>query len=240
MKGFVDIHCHLLPEIDDGAQTMEETVKMVSIAYKNGIRKIIATPHYHAGRYKPEKENIEAQFQRVKRIVAQASDEIELYLGHEIYYQDGIVSLLDEERLFTLADSGYVLVEFSTSVSYVDLKRALQNIVMGGYVPILAHAERYSCLVKEAALVSELVELGVYIQANADSFLNGNGHMKKFLKTLIKRQLLHVVATDAHGFEHRAPELEKAYHYIEKKYGETLAQELMLENPERIIKNEYI
>lgn len=240
MKGLIDIHCHMLPGIDDGAKTIEETIKMVSLAYKSGVRKIICTPHYHAGRYRPSREKIEQQFTLVKKIVEQASDDIFLYIGHEINYEQDILKLLEEEKLFTLADSNYVLIEFSTGVGYNEIKRALQSVVMGGYVPILAHAERYGCLVEDISLVKELIDGGVYIQINAFSIMEGQRKIKRFIKELIKKDLLHLVATDAHDTEYRPPELIRAYNYIAKKYNVQYADELMIENPERIIKNEYI
>lgn len=240
MKGLVDIHCHMLQGVDDGAKTIEETIKMVSMAYKSGIRKIICTPHYHAGRYRPSREKMEQQFALVKKIVEQASDDICLYRGREIYYEQDVLKLLEEGVLCTLADSNYVLIEFPTEVLYNEMKRALQSLVMGGYAPIVAHAERYDCLLETISRVKELIDGGMYIQVNAFSVTNGQRKIKRFIHELIKKELLHFVATDAHDTEYRPPELMHAYDYIAKKYNVQYADELMIHNPERIIKNEYI
>lgn len=239
-KGLIDIHCHLLPEIDDGAKSIEETVQMLAMAHKNGTRGIIVTPHYHEGRYKTNRAEIEKKFQRVKKIAGQACKTFHVYLGQEIYYQQDTLERLDAEELLTMADSAYVLIEFSTRITFQEMKNAFQSLILGGYVPILAHVERYECMYENVEQAEELVELGAYIQVNGQSLVNGSFKMKQYIKMLLKRELVHLIASDAHGSEGRVPELRNAYQYIERKYGKEYAEELMIDNPERIINNEYI
>lgn len=236
----MDMHCHLLPEVDDGAQNIQETAAMMKIAYDDGIRTIMVTPHHHGGRYQPSKEKIRRQYAKLQEMLHASGLDLHVYLGQEIYYQQEIPERLNQGELFTLAASNYVLIEFSGNVLPSEIRMAVQSLTMEGYLPILAHVERYGCLVKEPAMVTELVELGAYIQVNGASILEGSFGTKRYIKGLLKKGLVHLVASDAHGTSYRTPELSKVYEKIVKKYGTAYGRELLVENPERIIRNEYI
>ncbi|MEG0108395.1 MAG: CpsB/CapC family capsule biosynthesis tyrosine phosphatase [Lachnospiraceae bacterium] len=241
MKGLIDIHCHMLPETDDGARNMKEAVDMLRLAYMNGTRSIILTPHFHGGRYVTSKEKILEQYLKFKKIAEKASSSLHIYIGHEINYQQDIVERLRKDELFTMADSGYILIEFSPGVTFTEIKQGFQQLIFSGYVPILAHAERYGCLVKEYELAEQLVEMGAYIQINAASITNAdNPRVRKFIKRMLGGRLIHLIASDAHDCQYRTPDMKEAYLYIRKKYGSQLANELLIKNPERILKNEYI
>lgn len=241
MKGFVDIHSHILPGVDDGADSIEEAVELVKMAYKEGTRYMVATPHYRRGRFGRPVSELEKKLQELKLILKQKGIQVKVVLGNEVYYFSGIVEKLDSKRIQTLGDTNYVLVEFPPMEEYRTINNGLNHIIQGGYRPILAHAERCVCLTDNLEYVRELVEMGIYIQVNASSLTNILGIKKKtFIKKLLKENLVHLIATDTHDIKVRTSGLKKCAEYLKKKYGKEYVQTLMIENPKKILENQYI
>lgn len=241
MDGYFDIHSHVLPGIDDGAKNIEESKKMLYTAYENGIRNIIATPHYREGRYTASKEEINLAFKDVNELIQDEGLDITLYLGNEIYYNHNISSLLLNNKIFTMAGSNYVLLEFSPMISYQDMRMALQDIIMSGYWPILAHFERYINVNNKDSNIDEIYNMGVCIQVNA-STITGSIFSKsgKLAKKLLKYDMIDFIATDSHNNNIRAPKLNDTVGYLKKKYGQDLVDKLLYVNPMKIINNEEI
>lgn len=238
---YIDIHNHSLPGIDDGADSLEETLDMLRLSEENGVRQIIATPHYH---YKRGHAPVEKVREKVALVNEQAKlDEIDvhLYSGNEIYYCHDVVELLNQKQVLTLADSRYALIEFSPSAEYEKIRNGLYDVVADGYSPILAHAERVQALVDNVYWLNELIDMGVYIQINITSIkTQGSRSVRKFVKTAIKNDMVHFFATDAHRAVGRNPVMETDRGYLQKKYGEELVNRTMYENPMKVIKNEII
>jgi protein-tyrosine phosphatase len=226
----MDIHTHLLPKVDDGASDMEETVRMLEMAKGQGIRTIIATPHFGLGSLDKSVEELIECKEKVQQKAAAIDPDIKIYLGNELYYRESV-----------LAGSRYVLIEFSVRVDYKSLYQGLNKFILAGYAPILAHVERYRCLMEEEVRIDEIRELGVYIQMNGSSLL-GNFLDKRVRlhRRLLKERLLHFVATDCHNTSTRAPNLEKAFHIVVKLTDWEYAVELFYDNPLKIIENKYI
>lgn len=241
MIGFIDIHCHILPGVDDGAKSMEDTIEIVKMAYKEGIRYMIATPHYHKGRYGRPVEELEEKLVKVREALLKAEIPMKVLLGNEAYYTGSLVEKLNKRRVLTLDNSKYVLVEFSPGDEYQYIKKGLNSILLGGFRPIIAHVERYQCLRKDIKKVEELYEMGVYIQVNAMSIVGSMGILvKAFTKNLMKNDLIHIIATDTHNIENRSPKLEGCVKILMKKYNEDYLRALLIENPKKILTNEYI
>ncbi len=241
VDNFFDIHCHIVYGVDDGSKTLEQSLNMLKIAYEEGIRNIIFTPHYHKGYYKADRNLVKEHFSVLRHEVAKNFPTMSLYLGNEIYFAEDSLDDLEKNLIFTLADSRYVLLEFSTSVEFSYIKKAVRGALQYGYIPIVAHVERYSCLLEDVSLVEELTEQGAYIQVNASSVIGENGRKtKSFVKKLLKYQWVSFIATDAHRDDKRAPRLRECVEYIEKKYGAAYTNKIFCENPECIIKNQYI
>lgn len=141
--------------------------------------------------------------------------DLKLYLGCEIYYSHESISLLEKGWIPTLAGSKYILVEFSPMKDFKFIKNALQECLFAGYLPILAHVERYQCFQGKTSLVNDLIEMGVYIQINAMSII-GNAGLKVqwFTKKLLREELVHFIATDAHNTEKRSPSISQCKKYI--------------------------
>jgi protein-tyrosine phosphatase len=241
MEGFIDIHCHMLPQLDDGAKSMEQTSKMLEIAYREGIRTIIATPHYREERFTNPLQKVEETCQKVREIASIDYPDLTIYLGSEIYYSHETVRLLGEKRIPTMADSMYVLVEFSPMAEYQYIKNGLQEILLAGYSPILAHVERYLQVVRDLHRVGELIDMGIYMQVNAMSITGEMGRTyQKTVKKLLKMNYVHLVATDSHSDRTRAPRMQECARYLEKKFGETNARKLLRNNQMKILNKEYM
>lgn len=241
MKGYVDVHCHILPGIDDGAANEQEMLRMVRIAHDEGIRHMIATPHYHPRRGEAGSAVIDSVFHKAKALIKENFADMKLYRGNEIYFRQDAKDMLKSGELLTLAGSDYVLIEFSTSASKNQIKNAVGQLQMGGYMPIIAHVERYEDVVGEYGFLEEMVQGGIYFQVNADAVIGEQGGAKKkFIKKMIKKDLVHFIGTDAHDSQRRPPLMEKCAAYVRKKFDEDTAEMLLYYNPLMIVKNKVI
>ena len=166
--GVVDIHTHVLPGIDDGAEKMALSYRMLRRSYKQGVRKVIATPHYATYHWRTKPQQIQELMEKLAARVRKAMPDLELYRGQEIQYFEGMVEMLREGKLLTLAGSRYVLTEFLPTSSWSQIERAVRELTMAGYLPVLAHIERYQCL-REKGRLEELMKEGAYLQMNYGS-----------------------------------------------------------------------
>lgn len=241
IEGWVDIHNHILPGVDDGAKDWEMSKKMLKMAYEEGFRRMIITPHYHKRFKKVPAEELMLKFKKLQEISQKIDRSFELYLGNELFYCYDAVEWLEQGLIQTMAGSTYILVEFSPSSDFSEMRQGLQRIQMGGYSPILAHMERYSCLYKEFGRVRELYNMGIYLQVNAGSIMGNLGFgIKQFLKKLLQQEYIHFVATDAHNLGKRTPEIAKCARFLLKKYDTDYIKQLLCDNPMKVINNEYI
>lgn len=241
MEEYIDIHSHILPGIDDGSQNAEQTLAMLRIAYSEGIRTIIATPHYRIGWCTPILSELEEGINETKKVMETKLPGMTLFLGSEIYYSHKCMDQLKLKNISTLAGSRYILVEFSSAAEYRYIKNAVQELLVNGFRPILAHIERYADLTRNIRQVEEVIKMGAYIQVNARSITGENGYSyKRLSKRLLKYKLVHFVATDSHNDRMKSPRLKRCALYLSKKYGEEYAKELLVENQKKVIANQYI
>lgn len=238
---FIDLHSHILPEIDDGSSSMIQTINMLKIAYEEGIRVVVTTPHYYPGRFEEPADVLRSRLIQVKENIADILPDMELLLGCEIYYTHESIGLLKTGVIPTIADTRYILVEFSPLAEYQYLKNGLRDFILEGYLPILAHVERYENVVKDIERVMELIEIGVCIQVNAMSVTGDMGRIyQNITKKLLKYQSIHIIATDAHSEISRAPRLNKCYRMVSNKWGKDYANEMFVYNQLKILKNKYL
>lgn len=241
MGAMIDIHNHTIFGVDDGSKTLEQSKKMLKIAYDEGIRGIVLTPHYNPYRWLFDISLIEERFYALKEYCEKDFPKLKLFLGSELYYGKDTLNDLARGMSFTMADGDYIMVEFSTTVNYKDIRQAVMDIQQSGYYPILAHVERYVCLLENAEYVYELKELGAFIQVNASGVMGEQNKLeKKFIKELLLSENVDFVATDAHRDNSRAPYLKKCSDYLVKRYGEEYTKRILRDNPLKVIKNQYI
>jgi len=239
MNKYIDMHCHILPGVDDGAKDLEETKKMLNIAYKDGVRYIIATPHYHPKRGQSSQVEIKRQLNLVRQEAKKIDENFLIFYGNEIYFGQDIPELLQEKKILAMNGRDYVLVEFSPSAEAAYIKQGLLRLQMCGYKVILAHVERYQCIREDVSLAQYLSDMGIFLQVNAGSILGDSGRtVKKFVKELLEEELVFCVGTDAHDAKKRPPQMSKAALYVEKKYGEDYARRIFFSNAAKMLKKQ--
>lgn len=233
----IDIHAHILPGADDGARTIKESCALIDRAAEAGFRAIVATPHYSRRRGTDGYTDLLEQLQKE---IEQTHPDFALYMGHETYYHEELADRLKEGNAFTMAGSRYVLVEFDTGVSFQTLNRALRRLLTSGYVPILAHMERYGCLCDPDKL-QEICTSGCLLQMNYES-LTGSWFSSEVrrCRKLVKEGRIHFLGTDMHRTDYRPPEVEKALDWLEKHVDPRLVSRMVYKNARKMIKNEKI
>lgn len=241
MNGFTDIHTHILPEMDDGAENMTQALKLLRLAWENGTRTIFLTPHYR-GKYKKHTPGeLEEAAAWLREMAQNELPGMELYLGQEIAYEADAPEALHRGRVLTLNGSRYALLEFRTNSLRSHMVTGVSETLRCGFVPIVAHIERYDIARKNMDLVDELLNMGALLQLNADSVLGENGFgVKRFCHRLLAEGKVHFVASDAHDVTRRPPLLRRCFLEVHKKYGKEYAARLFSENAQAVIDNQYV
>ena len=223
-KGIYDIHCHIVPGVDDGATDIEETGKLLRMEYEQGVRTIIATPHFRFRMFETSAEKVKEQFKLMEKAAAEVASDLHVYLGCEFHTNMEMISMLRENKVMTMAGSRYVLTEFSHNSE--------EN-----YIPIVAHIERYEATRTSMDFVEELVDMGVCMQINADSITGKDGFFtKRYCNKIMKDGLLHFVGSDCHNSAKRSSRIGEAYRMVSAKFGQDYADELFIHNPAEILK----
>lgn len=230
-----DIHCHLIPYVDDGAKSFDEMRKLLALEQADGIRRIILTPHYHPGWFEASPRKIRQYYELAKHTAVEYG--IHVYLGCEFYRHAELIDVLKSHRGRTMHGGKYVLIEFAPGDRFSIIRNSLYELLMNGYLPILAHVERYmEC--RDVGRMKELGEMGVFLQVNASALLGKQGRtIKHFVWKLIKEDLVDFIASDAHDIKYRAPNLGKVIKKLQRKKGREYVHRIFVENPDRIIKS---
>ena len=238
---YFDIHNHILPGVDDGSQSLEESMAMLEIAYKEGIRSLLLTPHYTRGKNRCSKEELIDRFEDFKKEVRKQYPELSLYLGNEILYEDGVVDDLKDGLIQTMNNTKYVLVEFNIRISYNQLYQAIQKLTNARFRPIIAHVERYRCLFKHVERLDELIRMEAFLQMNISSIYGGFlDEEARWCKKLVKEGYISFFGTDAHDLENRTPYVRDYAAWIEKKCGKDILEQIFITNAKKMIENQYI
>ncbi|WP_048766245.1 capsular polysaccharide biosynthesis protein Cps4B [Streptococcus cristatus] len=242
----IDIHSHIIFDVDDGPKTLEDSRRLLEESYRQGVRTIISTSHRRKGMFETPEEKIAANFKQVQELAKQVADDLTVLYGAEIYYTSDILKKLEEGTFPSLGGTKYVLIEFSMNTPYKDIHSALGNVIRLGMTPVVAHIERYHCLENDEDRVSELINMGCYMQVNSSNVLKSKlfgdryKFMKKRVQFFLERDLVHFVASDMHNLDDRPPYMQKAYQIVAKKYGAERAEELFKTNQEILLSNEFI
>ncbi len=242
MRGMTDIHSHILYGVDDGAATIEESLDLLRSEYSQGVSTVICTPHFKNGEMSYDTQKVSSNFDKLQKAAKEQLEDINLYLGCEIMACNDMPDMLKSGKVSTLSDSRYVLVEFYPTTSFQNIESMLSRLLSDGYIPVLAHCERYRCLRKafsrpDVLSMSHLRDMGAYMQVNASSVI---GRDFRFAVSLIEHDLLHFVASDAHNMTDRGICFEKCVDRLLKTYNTRYIEKIFVDNPSRIIRGEYL
>ncbi len=227
----IDIHSHLIANVDDGSRSLETSLLMIREEVEQGVTDIICTPHLRR-RYALSREEIEKAFNLLVSAVKEQNIPVNLYLGREVYSTNNMVkSLLQRDNLFTLNDKNVILLEFDFTEE-TDIADVVYEFSARGYKVIVAHLERYEYITVEDAF--DIKEAGGLIQVNADSILGKQGgKCKKKAKAFFKNQLVDFVASDMHFGRKNC--MAKAKTYVEKKFGKEISDKVFITNAREIL-----
>ena len=175
----IDIHCHILPEVDDGSRSLNESIEMAMIAKEQGITKIVNTSHYHPDfRYKKGEELLK-ELEDFNNVLKENMIDIEVVIGNEIYYTKDLIKEIDELDFYTLNNSRYILIELPPTNFPKDLCNIVYELKEKNYIPVFAHVERYREVQENPELIYEVINAGAIIQVNSHSILGKSD--KKFV-----------------------------------------------------------
>ena len=209
----IDIHTHVIPYVDDGSPNLETSIAMIKHEISIGVDTIICTPHHIYTRYEASVEVIKERFNFLKEEVEKLNLPVKLLLGQEICYshREDIISMLKKGELLTLNDTNRVLLEFSFAREPEDITDIIYNFHINGYQVIIAHVERYEWITLDKVIAMK--NEGALIQINSNSYLGmTTWSEKRFVKKLLKKDLVDFVASDTHSF--RPSSLDKSYKKI--------------------------
>ena len=205
----IDIHTHVLPELDDGAKNQTESAEILQMLVEQGVNEIVFTPHYY-GKKRPLEQFLKQREESLQKLETLLPEGLKTHLGAEVHMTG--VNDPSDEALCALAieNSTCVLVEFPFTEKWQKslLERLESFITDTGYTPIVAHIERYEAVRKNPALISELVKIGCLIQMNTTAFLDR--HSRRFAYALLKHGLVHCLGTDTHDTQERKPDYAAA------------------------------
>ena len=236
-----DMHCHLLYGIDDGSKSIEESIEIIENASKQGITDIIITPHYiYNSNYICNNKDKTKLFNKLKREIKKKKIDINLYLGNEIYICNNLIELIKKKEVATLNKSRYILIEFPLNNMYSNSKELIFELVRNGYVPVLAHPERYKIFKTHPEYIKEYLELGVLLQCNYMSLYNRYGFIsKRIIKKFLKERYVTFLGSDNHhDKDYHIKKLRKDLIKIVK--DEKYIDDILYNNVDKIIKNDII
>lgn len=238
---YTDIHCHILPRVDDGSKSIEESLQMLSVAYEEGCRRLFLTPHYEFGRNRYEPEQLDEIYEELKKRALQFFPDMKLYLGNELLYETGVLEDVKKGFVHTMAGTRYLLVEFETQILYTELYKGMKELMQARYRPIIAHVERFQCLTGHLDRIAELAGMGIYFQMNAESILGGFlDENVRWCRRLLKHGYISFLGTDAHNLNNRAPHMRDALEWMYKKLDRSYVDAVIQKYPAQMLENEYL
>lgn len=234
----VDLHSHILPGLDDGAQTLEESLAMLKLAAATGTTDLVATPHANS-QFPYDSERVQQTFEDLS---TQAGGLIRLHLGCDLHLHfDNLRDVLDNPAKYTINHHQYLMVELPDLIALRSTRRALQKLFECRIVPVITHPERNVSLQSQPSELKAWVADGCLLQITAQSLLGSFGAAAKHSAyRLLRARLVHFVASDAHDLKYRPPDLSVAHRYVTDRYGSDLAHTLFTANPAAALSGQQI
>lgn len=236
----IDIHNHLLPSIDDGPPTLDDSLDMADIAASSGVDTVILTPHcnipdYFDNYYTP---TLMLAFQNLQSAIRQSHIPLQVLPGMEVFTTDHISDLIRRHQLIGLNLSDYMLIEFDFAAHPHRINARLQDIRQNGIIPIVAHPERYECIQDAPYIAEAWLKSGCLLQCNKGSFLGSFGrHAEIAAHFMLEHRMISFIASDAHRATIRTPQMQEIYQYIAHEFSDDTAHHLMYDNPLHVCRN---
>lgn len=233
----IDLHSHILPGLDDGSQSLWESLEMARLAAQSGVRAMVATPHCTFG----HGQEVRKAWELLRDALRETGIPLKLYPGMEIFGTADTVRLLQAGELFTLNGSRYPLVEFQFLSSGEEETKILRDLVTAGYRPVVAHPERYVYLQQEPELINLWVRMGCLLQINRGSLQGRFGENARELAfALVDRGFAAAVSSDCHSSKRRTPWMEDVCQMLSRNFSPRAAQYLLQRNPALILQNRQL
>lgn len=232
----IDVHLHILPGVDDGPGTMEEALALASILVQEGIHSAVATPHYNDEFPQRSAAEIQERVHNLQRELYRRSIPLRLFAGHEALIKPGLVEDIQTGRLATLNHSHYLLLELWNRAWLPETERVIFELRAFGVVPIIAHPERYRVFQQEPERLAALLQQGVLAQLTASSLVGLQGKTaRRCAENLLKKGLIHCIASDAHGLHKRPPAISQSLQRVAQLVGQEKMQQIIEYGPRAII-----
>lgn len=233
----IDLHCHILPGMDDGAKNLGESLEMACLAVEGGTKAMVVTPHCKDG----GAQEVRSETALLRQALQKAGIPLQLYVGMEIFGTPDTALMLEDRELLTLHDSVYPLIEFAFHSDGRQETWILEQVIEAGYIPLVAHPERYEYIQKDPGLVNAWKEMGCVFQVNRGSLLGRFGRIpQNTAVALTRRGFASVVASDAHSAHYRTPWMRDVEIFLNRKISPVAAEYLLRRNPAAILKNEQL
>ena len=236
-----DIHMHIIPNIDDGAASYGEAAVMLRLACESGTTVAVATPHYYNAfqcTQRLNKYGVTAAFEKLKEHIIKNDIPIKLCLGSELFGVNNIAQLIKRNEIIPLNGSRYVLTEFSFNDDFQRVRYCISQLKSAGYVPVIAHPERYHFVHSDPSNIFWFLENGCPLQINKGSILGRYGEEEcECSRWLIRNRFAFAVASDAHSPFRRTTDMSRSYRWVEEHFDRQYADELFDLNPKKLLKD---
>ena len=239
----LDLHIHILPGVDDGAQDYDDSIDMAVLALESGVSTIVATPHANQmGRFENfYTAEFARRFERLEEMLQSNRLELNILEGQEIMASEDMSEKIQDGRLISLNHTQYYLIEFPFDSNPNWIADRLMDVIVLGKTPLIAHVERYHCVQYDPSYVYDWIEMGCLTQMNKGSVFGkfGQGAQKVSIP-LLNYELIHCVASDAHSSTQRTPWLKDIEHFLIENFDREYAFRMLAENPYKIVSGQTV
>ena len=237
----IDFHSHILPNVDDGSKSVEETFELLKEAKEVGFDSVISTSHYIEKYYEVNVAERKVWINALSENLYKKNIDLKLYLGNEVYITENIIKLLETGKVTSINNSNYVLFEFPMNTKPLNMYDIIYDMLEYKLIPVLAHPERYSFVQKEPELIYDLIQKGVLMQSNYGSILGRYGEKAELIvRKLLENNMVHFLGSDVHKKNTIYPRIPEALSMIEEIVGKDKLYEITSYNPSLVLENKVI
>lgn len=237
----IDIHSHILPGVDDGSKDIEMSLDMAKLYVENGIKKVIASPHYINGSMDNSLKDNKKALERLKKHLFRQAIDLQVFLGNEIYVSMDTIDDISNKRVYTLNDSRYVLLELPMYDIPLYMEDLLYELQLKGYIPIIAHPERNAKIMEDPNILYNYIKNGSLGQINLPSLEGAYGKRVEYIANiLLEHNMIHFIGSDAHTNRQRSPRVSEDLDKLERKVGKRQFEKISYKNPKLLLEDKPI